>query len=75
MNAKTVEKFERKFEESVAEIITKMRRELPLLPSRHTMHLMAKAAIAVYEAADEDHERGRLPDDSIISSAQSASAS
>jgi hypothetical protein len=27
--------------------------KLPLLPSHHTMHLMAKAAVAVYEAAVE----------------------
>jgi hypothetical protein len=26
-------------------------KKLPLLPSRHTMHLMAKAAVTVYEAA------------------------
>ena len=30
-------------------------KKLPLLPSRQTMHLMAKAAVTVYEAAVENH--------------------
>ena len=60
MDPKTVEKLEGKIEEAIAEIIVKMGlRKLPLLPSRHTMHLMAKAAVAVYEAAVENCERGR----------------
>ena len=60
MDPKTVEKLERKIEEAVAEIIVKMGlKTLPLLPSRQTMHLMAKAAVAVYEAAVENCERGR----------------
>ena len=61
MDPKTVEKLEGKIEEAIAEIIVKMGvRKLPLLPSRHTMHLMAKAAIAVYEAAVENYDRGGL---------------
>ena len=60
MDPKTVEKLEGKIEEAVAEIIVKMSlRKLPLLPSRHTMHLMAKAAVAVYEAAVENNVPGR----------------
>ena len=60
MDPKTVEKLEGKIEEAIAEIIVKMGvRKLPLLPSRHTMHLMAKAAVAVYEAAVENDDRGR----------------
>ena len=40
-----------RIEEAIAEIIVKMGvKKLPLLPSRHTTHLMAKAAVAVYEA-------------------------
>ena len=31
-------------------------KRLALLPSRQTMHLMAKAAVAAYEAAVERHE-------------------
>ena len=55
MDPKTVEKLEGKIEEAIAEIIVKMGlKKLPLLPSRNTMHLMAKAAVAVYEAAVEN---------------------
>jgi hypothetical protein len=40
-----------KLEEKIAEVIEKMGlKKLPLLPDRHTMHLMAKAAVTVYEA-------------------------
>jgi hypothetical protein len=31
-------------------------KRLPLLPSQQTMHLMAKAAVTVYEAAAEKTE-------------------
>lgn len=31
-------------------------KKLPLLPNRRTMHLMAKAAVTVYEAAMENKE-------------------
>jgi hypothetical protein len=60
MDPKTVEKLESKIEEAIAEIIVKLGvRKLPLLPSRHTMQLMAKAAVVVYEAAVENDDRGR----------------
>ena len=60
MDHKTVEKLEGKIEDAIAETILEMGiRELRLLPSRHTMHLMAKAAVAVYEAAVESEYRGR----------------
>ncbi len=39
--------------EAIAEIIVKM--GLMKLPACHTMHLMAKAAVTVYEAAVENH--------------------
>ena len=52
MDPKTVEKLEGKIEEAIAETIVKLGlKRLPLLPTRQTMHLMAKAAVAVYEAA------------------------
>ena len=52
MDQKTVEKLELKFEEAMIEIMVKMDlRKLPLLPSHQTLHLMAKAAVTVYEAA------------------------
>ena len=60
MDPKTVEKLENRIEEAIAEVVMKMSlKKLPLLPSRHTMHLMAKAAVAVYEAAVENQDRGR----------------
>jgi hypothetical protein len=55
MEPKTIELLEEKIEEAVAEIIVKMGlKKLPLLPNRRTMHLMAKAAVTVYEAAVEN---------------------
>ena len=52
MDQKIVEKLEEKIEEEIAEVIVKTGlKKLPLLPARHTMHLMAKAAVTVYEAA------------------------
>ena len=55
MDARTVEKLEEKIEEAIASVIVKMGlRKLPLLPSQQTMHLMAKAAVTVYEAAVEN---------------------
>ena len=52
MDEKTVRKLERELEEAIAEVVTRNR--LPLTPSPQTMHLMAKAAVAVYEAAVEN---------------------
>ena len=64
MDPKTIEKLEGRIEEAIAEIIVKMGlKKLPLLPSRHTIHLMAKAAVAVYEAADENYDRVRPPEE------------
>ena len=58
MEPKTVERLEKKIEVAIAEVIMKMGlKKLPLLPSRQTMHLMAKAAVAVYEAAVENQRR------------------
>jgi hypothetical protein len=54
MDPKTVERLEEKIEEAIAEVVVKMGlKKLPLLPSRHTFQMMAKAAVAVYEAAVE----------------------
>lgn len=58
MDPKIVEKLEEKIEEAVAEVVVTMGlKKLPLLPSRHTFKMMAKAAVAVYEAAVENHRR------------------
>ena len=56
MDPKTVEKLEEKVENAIAEVVVKMGlKKLPLLPSRHTFQMMAKAAVAVYEAAVENN--------------------
>jgi hypothetical protein len=66
MDPNTVEKLEGKIEEAIAEIIVKMGlKKLPLLPSRQTMHLMAKAAVAVYEAAHENYDRGQATEETV----------
>ena len=58
MDPRTVEKLEERIEEAVAEAVVKMGlKELPLLPDRRTLHLMAKAAVAMYEAAVESRSR------------------
>ena len=66
MDPKVVEKLEGKIEDAIAEVIVNMGiRKLPLLPSRHTMHLMAKAAVTVYEAAIENDDRRRPEERSV----------
>ena len=55
MDQKTFRKLEREIEKSVAEVICRLGlRHLPLLPSQQAVHLMEKAAVAVYEAAVEN---------------------
>jgi hypothetical protein len=55
---KAVRNLEQKTEEAIAGVIVRMGlKNLPLLPSQQTMHLMAKAAVAVYEAAVENQQR------------------
>lgn len=55
MDPKAVEKLEEKIEDAIAQVVVKMGlKKLPLLPSRHTFQMMAKAATAVYEAAVEN---------------------
>jgi hypothetical protein len=57
MEPKTVEKLEARIEDAIAEVIIKMGlQKLPLLPDRRTMHLMAKAAVTVYEAAVKNNK-------------------
>jgi len=54
VDQKVVSSLEQKIEEAVAKVIANMARDrLPLLPPQQTMHLMAKAAVTVYEAAVE----------------------
>jgi hypothetical protein len=59
MEQKAVRKLEEEIENAVAGVIVGMGlKKLPLLPSRQTMHLMAKAAVTVYEAAVENQSPG-----------------
>jgi hypothetical protein len=53
MDPTIVRRLEKKLEEAIAEVIVVDLglKHLPLLPDRHTMQMMAKAATAVYEAA------------------------
>jgi hypothetical protein len=61
MDPKAVRKLEEELCEAVADVIHCLGlKKLPLLPSRHTMEMMAKAATAVYEAAVEEHGDKRL---------------
>jgi len=56
MDPKTVRKLEEKIEDAIAEAVVSMGlKRLPLLPSRHTFQMMAKSAVAVYEAAVENY--------------------
>lgn len=55
MEQRAVRQLERDLEEAIAGAILANRlTKLPLLPSQQTMHLMAKAAVAVYESAVEN---------------------
>ena len=55
MDERIVRKLEHDLEDAIAGVLTHLGlRKLPLLPSRQTMHLMAKAAVAVYESAVEN---------------------
>jgi hypothetical protein len=58
MDPDTVRKLEAELEKPIAEVIHRLGlKRLPLLPSRRTFEMMAKAAVAVYEAAVEEHDR------------------
>lgn len=60
MDQAEVRKMEDKLEEAIAEVVTQMGlRELPLLPSQKAMHLMAKAAVTVFESAVANHSQDR----------------
>jgi hypothetical protein len=57
MDEKTVRRLEHDLEDAIARVVARLgRRRLPLLPSQQTMHLMAKAAVAVYESAVENQQ-------------------
>lgn len=57
MDQRTVAQMEQELLEAIVKVIVSMGlKRLPLLPSHHTMHLMAKAATAVYESAVENNQ-------------------
>ncbi len=66
MDHKVVSDLERELEEAICSVLLTMGlKRLPLLPSRPTMHLMAKAAASVYEAVvdhSELEDRDRVRD-------------
>jgi hypothetical protein len=55
MEPKVVRKLEKELEKAIAEVVVSRLglRRLPLLPTLHTIEMMAKAAVAVYEGAVE----------------------
>ena len=58
MDQKTVNRLEREIETAIAGVVTRLGlKNLPLLPSQKTMQMMAKAAVAVYEAAVDEPRR------------------
>jgi hypothetical protein len=60
MDEKNVRRLEHDVEDAIAGVLARLGpRKLPLLPSQQTIHLMAKAAVAVYESAVENQ---REPD-------------
>jgi len=61
MDQKIARKLEKELEQAIAEVVIVRNKnwEYPLLPSQHTMQMMAKAAVAVYEVAAENHERAQ----------------
>ncbi len=55
---KNVNKLEKELENAIVKVLMDMGlKKLPLLPSHRTIHLMAKAATTVYEAAVENLKR------------------
>jgi hypothetical protein len=57
LHEKTVRRLEREIEAAIAGVVASLGQDrLPLLPSHLTTHLMAKAAVAVYEAAVENQQ-------------------
>jgi hypothetical protein len=58
VDQRIVETLETKIEATISEVLRKLdSKQLPPKPSRQTIHLMAKAATTVYEAAVENQPR------------------
>ncbi|MCA9175643.1 MAG: hypothetical protein KDB14_14260 [Planctomycetales bacterium] len=57
MNHEVVRQLEASIEAAIAEALAEVDIELPVSPSLRTLHLMAKAAVSVYEAAVENQRQ------------------
>jgi len=56
IDPKTIDALEEKLKRAIVEVIMEMGlKRLPLLPSSESLHLMAKAAVAVYESAVDNN--------------------
>jgi hypothetical protein len=57
MDQRTADRLEREIEQAIAGVVSRLGlKKLPLLPSQQTMRMMARAAVAVYEAAADGTE-------------------
>lgn len=56
MDQKIVRKLERELEKAITDVVILRNKnwKYPLMPSQRTIHLMSKAAAAVYEAVVDD---------------------
>jgi hypothetical protein len=60
MDQKSVEKLEENIEEALLEVFDSIgQKRLPLLPNGETVHLMAKAAVSVYEAVVANQKKSK----------------
>jgi hypothetical protein len=60
MNPKQVELLEQELEIAIGRVIRRLAkaRQMDLLPPKRIYHLMAKAAVTVYERVDDVSEKG-----------------
>ncbi len=57
MDQRSIKKLERELEAAIANTMQNMGlNQIPLFPSRQTLHLMSKAAVTVYETAVENQQ-------------------
>lgn len=58
LDRQTTKRLEAELERAIAHVIEQHDDDLPIGPDQPTMHLMAKAAVAAYEAAAHHARRG-----------------
>ena len=58
LDRQTTARLEVEIERAIARVIEQHEEDLPVGPDQPTMHLMAKAAVATYEAAVHHARRG-----------------